>query len=148
MDRNIRTLRIKTKIKTSGTIKFYDYCITNACIIKFVDSDFNTIKDFFGTDIIIGLDELDSLGDIVNTESFYFKRKQINVSNEIIIEEEKKLVKEAYDENVVDEFGEPVIDGETGKQQVIHHEAEYEIINHEIPVEMITVYLETPEIGE
>ena len=31
---------------------------------------------------------------------------------------------------------------------MIHHEAEYEIIEHEIPVEMITVYLETPEIGD
>lgn len=148
MNRNIRTLKIKTSTKTSATINFYDYCITNACIIKFVDSDFKTIKDFFGTDIIIGLDELDSLGSIIKSEYFYFKRKQIIISNEVIIEEEKKLVKEAYDEKVVDELGEPVIDEVTQQQLVIHHEAEYEIIEHEIPVEMITVYLETPEIND
>lgn len=148
MDRNIRTLKIKTTTKTSDSIKFYDYCITNACIIKFINSDFTTIKDFFGTGIIIGLDELDSLGDVIKTESFYFKRKQINVANETIIEEEKKLVKDAYDEKVVDELGEPVIDEATQQQLVIHHEAEYEIIKHEIPVEMTTVYLQTPEISD
>ena len=148
MDRNNRTLKLKTKTKINKTIKFYDYCVTNACIIKFIDSDFTTIKEFFGTGIITGLDELDSLGDIVRTENFYLKRKQINVTNEIIIEEERKLVKEAYDEKVVDELGEPVLDEVTHQQQTIHHEAQYEIIEHEIPVEMITVYLETPDISD
>ena len=41
MDRNKRILKINEK-----TINFYDYYITNSCIIKFIDIDMKRDKKF------------------------------------------------------------------------------------------------------
>lgn len=136
MDRNTRTLKIEDK-----TINFYEYYITNALILKFVDTDINKIKDFFGTKILTGFDEIDAeTGETIASESFYFKRKSIFVENEIIIERENKVIREPWDEEVIDE--------ETGDKTIIHHDAEIEVIENKFDVEMTTVTFESPTIGE
>ena len=40
------------KLDNGKEIKFYDYYVTNACVVKFLDTDFETVKNFFG-DILV-----------------------------------------------------------------------------------------------
>lgn len=135
MDRNTRIMKIGDK-----TIGFYDYYITNSCIVKFVDANLDSIKDFFGTGIISSMQEVNSDGKILKEENFYFKRKNIFIENTTIIERELKIIKDAYDEEVTDNV--------TGETNIIHHEAEVETIENVIPVEMTSVILEKPEIED
>lgn len=135
MDRNKRILKINEK-----TINFYDYYITNSCIIKFIDIDINVIKNFFGDTVITKMQEIDSNGKIIKEEDFYFKKKHIFIENTTIIEKEIKVIKDAYDEEVYDE--------ELQESTIIHHPAETETIEHVIPVEMTNVTLEKPEIQD
>ena len=135
MDKNTRTLKME-----NNTITFYDYYITNACVIKFIDKDLKLIKDFFGDTIHKGLQELDKDGKIIAEEIFYFQRKNIFIENTIIVEKEIKIIKEPYDETIFDEI--------TQENIIVHHEAETQTIEHKIPVEMITVTLEKPELQD
>lgn len=142
-NKNNRVLRINNK-----TINFYDYYLTNACVIKFVDTNVDTVKEFFGTDIITGMEELNSSGDVIRTETFYLKMRRVTLESVELIEEVKRTIHEEYDEKVVDEHGEPVIDESTGQQLVIYHPEEYQIMQNRVPAEMVTVYLEAPNVNE
>lgn len=142
-NKNNRVLRINNK-----TINFYDYYLTNACVIKFVDTNVATVKEFFGTDIITGMEELNSSGDVIRTETFYLKMRRVTLESVELIEEVKRTIHEEYDEKVVDEHGEPVIDESTGQQLVIYHPEEYQIMQNRVPAEMVTVYLEAPNVNE
>lgn len=135
-NRNKRILRVNEK-----TLNFYDYYITNALVIKFIDVDIKSLKKFFGKDIITGFDEIDpNTNQIIGSESFYLIPKHIFVKDTVIIEYENKIIKDAYDEEIKD----PI----TGEITIIHHPAEVQTIEHEIPVELTTMTFEKPAASE
>ena len=49
MDRYLR-------LPNGKKIKYYNFAITNALIVKFIDADIKELKSFFGTDIIDYID--------------------------------------------------------------------------------------------
>lgn len=142
-NKNTRILKINNK-----TINFYDYYLTNSCVIKFVDSDVNVIKDFFGTDILTGMEELNAKGEVIRTETFYLKLRRVALESVELVEEVKRVTKEAWDEKIFGENGQPVIDQQTEQQLIVHHPEEFFIVQNKIPAEMVTVYLEAPNINE
>lgn len=126
----------------------YD-CIVNStsCEIKFINQELNEVKDFLGTEVIDYVDILDSNEKILKSCDIYAKRHECIVQDTTIQEEIQRVVKEAWEEVIP-----PVIDEETEdviqEEQVINHPDEIEIVYKDIPVEMITVVMDKPNIKE
>ena len=58
MDRYLR-------LPNGKKIKYYNFAITNALIVKFIDADIKELKSFFGTDIIDYIDIVDETDNIL-----------------------------------------------------------------------------------
>lgn len=131
------------RLPNGNKMKCYDCVITNACILKFINSNLEEIKNFLGTDIIDYIDVFDENDEIIASHDLYMKRKGSFVENTEITKYEHRIVKEAYTETVT-------TTNENGKNisQQIRHPEEIETIEKKVPVEMITVYLEKPDITE
>lgn len=133
----------------NGTkMKCYD-CIVNSttCEIKFIDESIADIKDFLGTEIIDYIDILDENEKLFKSYDIYAKRQECIFEDTTIQEEETRIVKEAYDEAILE-----IVDEETGEilqeEQTIHHPEETETVYKDVPVEMITVVMDKPSIKE
>ena len=55
------------RLPNGNKIKYYSFAITNALIVKFIDTDVNAIKDFFGTSIIDYMDITNENDDILES---------------------------------------------------------------------------------
>lgn len=111
-------------------IEFYKCTITNGCILRFLNTTIDTVKDFLGSGIIDYIDILDESEKLVKTHQLSMKRKTILSETTTIVEYEERIVQEAY----TDEDGD--------------HEAIVENVEKQIPVEMITAILEKPSVSE
>ena len=124
MDRYLR-------LPNGKKIKYYNFAITNALIVKFIDADVKELKLFFGADIIDYIDIVDENDNILENHNLYMKRTSILTESSSIIEYEDRVVKEAW----TDEEG-------------VEHPAEIEKISKEIPCDITTVILEKPSVSE
>ena len=124
MDRYLR-------LPNGKKIKYYNFAITNALIVKFIDADIKELKSFFGTDIIDYIDIVDETDNILENHNLYMKRTSILTESSFVIEYEDRVVKEAW----TDEDG-------------IEHQAETEKISKEVPCDITTVILEKPSVSE
>ena len=124
MDRYLR-------LPNGKKIKYYNFAITNALIVKFIDADIKELKTFFGTDIIDYIDIVDETNNILENHNLYMKRTSILTESSSIVEYEDRVVKEAW----TDDSG-------------IEHPAEIEKISKEIPCDITTVILEKPSVSE
>ena len=62
------------RLPSGNKIKYYTFAITNAFIAKFINTDTQKLKDFFGTDIIDYIDIVNENDDILETHNVYDKR--------------------------------------------------------------------------
>ena len=124
MDRYLR-------LPNGKKIKYYNFAITNALIVKFIDADVKELKLFFGADIIDYIDIVDENDNILENHNLYMKRTSILTESSSIIEYEDRVVKEAW----TDEEG-------------VEHPAEIEKISKEVPCDITTVILEKPSVSE
>ena len=124
MDRYLR-------LPNGKKIKYYNFAITNALIVKFIDADIKELKSFFGTDIIDYIDIVNETDNILENHNLYMKRTSILTESSFVIEYEDRVVKEAW----TDEDG-------------IEHQAETEKISKEVPCDITTVILEKPSVSE
>lgn len=116
--------------------KVYEYYLSNGFIAKFIDEEVSDILNFFGKEIINYIDIVDEQENVLENFDIYMKYRQMNIANEEIIEYEKRLVKDAYDEEVIDE--------ESNNRNIIHHPAVYERVEKKKTVLMMTIILEKP----
>ena len=132
------------RLQNGKKMKIYDYAITNACILKFINTDIDTVKGFLGTDMIDAIDIVDKNDVLIANHVLNMKRKTILFENTTITEYEDRVVKNAYDETI------KTTDFDTGeeKEEVIHHEAVVEQVAKKVPVELITAILEKPSFEE
>ena len=129
------------RINKDTKIKIYDYDITNACLLKFIDTEVDTITQFLkGLGEISYFEFYDENEDrVVDASTMTVEYVRALVEDTTITEYTTKVVEEAYDE---------VIEGtEEGEESTtIHHDAVTVQEPHERVVEMITAYLETPTV--
>lgn len=132
------------RLQNGKKMEIYDYAITNACILNFINTDIDTVKGFLGTDMIDAIDIVDKNDVLIANHVLNMKRKTILFENTTITEYEDRVVKDAYDETV------KTTDFDTGeeKEEVIHHEAVVEQVAKKVPVELITAILEKPSFEE
>lgn len=121
-------------------IKIYNYYVTNACILQFIDTDLNVIKNFFKN-----IGELNSFEIVDEETEKIVDSRQMNVvythcvvEDSFIIEKEYKVIQEAWDEETTDEI--------TQEPITIHHDAIINVIENKIPVEMTSAFLEVPTV--
>ena len=119
------------RLPNGNKIKYYSFAITNALIVKFIDTDVNAIKDFFGVSIIDYVDIVNENDDILESHNLYMKLKTITSESTTITEYEDRIVKDSW----TDEDG-------------IKHEAITEKIPREVPCTLVTVILEKPSTSE
>lgn len=119
------------RLPNGNKIKYYSFAITNALIVKFIDTDVNAIKDFFGVSIIDYVDIVNENDDILESHNLYMKLKTITSESTTITEYEDRIVKDSW----TDEDG-------------IQHEAIIEKIPREVPCTLVTVILEKPSTSE
>lgn len=119
------------RLPNGNKIKYYSFAITNALIVKFIDTEVKDIKDFFGTSIIDYMDITNENGDILESHNLYMKLKTITSESTAIMEYEDRIVKDSW----TDEEG-------------IQHEAITEKIPREVPCTLVTVILEKPSTSE
>ena len=152
------------RLQNGKKMEIYDYAITNSCILKFINTDVDTVKGFLGTDMIDAIDIVDEKDVLIANQTLNMKRKTILFENTTITEYEERIVKEAYDEVVRVPIEETVTDSTTEEttaesestttsepkyeEKTIHHDAVKEKIAKEVPVELITAILEKPSFEE
>ena len=152
------------RLQNGKKMEIYDCVITNSCILKFINTDVETVKIFLGTDLIDAIDIIDSDDKLISNHTLNMKRKTILFENTTITEYEERIVKEAYDEVVRVPIEETVTDSTTEEttaesesattsepkyeEKTIHHDAVKEKIAKEVPVELITAILEKPSFEE
>lgn len=136
------------RLPNGKLIDYYNESINDAmCIIEFINKDYKTIKEFFGTDIINYIDILDEDKNIVRTYDIYAIMRECVFESTTIQEIGTKIIKEAYTEivpEVIDEATNTVIELE----KTIEHEAETEETVVEIPVDLIKVKLRKPRVED
>lgn len=135
------------KLPNGNRLECYSCDVTNSCIVRFINSDLATVKEFFGQSVIDYIDFIDEEKQISHQYDIYAKRKSVIVENTTIPKYEKRVVKEAWTETVEIESEEGSTDTEK-KYETIEHPAEIETIEKQISVEMITVILEKPGVSE
>lgn len=136
------------RLQDGRKMKIYSCDITNACILKFIDTDVETVKNFLGTDMIDSIDIVDENDKLMENHNISMKRKTILFENTTITEYEERVVQEAYDEEIKTEVTNPDSDEPVIKVDVIHHEAVTETIEKQVSVELITAILEKPSVQE
>ena len=129
------------KLLSGAKKECYSCSITNACILRFINTTVDSVKEFIGTEIIDYIDIVDENDKILESHDIYAKRKTVFAEDTTITEYETRVVKASYTETV------EVEDPETGNKttQEVFHPEEAERIEKKIPVEMITVILEKPD---
>ena len=83
------------RLPNGNKINYYNLTITNALIVKFIDTDVNVIKDFFGVSIIDYVDIVDENDDILESHNLYMKLKTITSKSTTITEYEDRIVKDS-----------------------------------------------------
>ena len=152
------------RLQNGKKMEIYDCVITNSCILKFINTDIETVKTFLGIDLIDAIDIIDSDDKLISNHVLNMKRKTILFENTTIKEYEEIIVKEAYDEVIkvpvettsdgTDETTEGTVEGETTntepkyEEKTIHHDAVVETVAKDVPVELITAILEKPSFEE
>lgn len=137
------------RLPQGNEIDFYNYDVTNSLIVKFLNKDFNEVKDFFGTSIIQYIDILDEDKNVIEHKDLGgMKRTTVSIEKGTIIKNEQKLISEAYDETVQVNIGQDDEGNDIFEEQTIHHDAVYNTISKEIPVEFIIAILEHPSFEE
>lgn len=131
------------RLPNGNKMQIYSCSITNSCILKFIDTDVQTVKEFLGNDLIDYIDIVDSFGKVLSTHQVNGINKDVLSTTEKITEQEKRLISSAYDEEVsyTDENGEE-------KTKIVYHEPQYEIINKDKYIQVIVAPLETPTISD
>ena len=129
------------KLLSGAKKECYSCSITNACILRFINTTVDSVKEFIGTEIIDYIDIVDENDKLLESHDIYAKRKTVFAEDTTITEYESRVVKASYTETV------EVEDPETGNKttQEVFHPEEAERIEKKIPVEMITVILEKPD---
>ena len=96
------------RLPNGNKMQIYSCSITNSCILKFIDTDVQTVKNFLGNDLIDYIDIVDSFGKVLSTHQVNGINKDVLSTTEKITEQEKRLISSAYDEEVsyTDENGE------------------------------------------
>ena len=131
------------RLPNGNEAEVYNYSVTNSLIVKFLDKEFNEIKDFFGNAVIQYIDILDDDKNVIEHRDLGgMKRTTVSIEKGTIIKNEQKLIKEAYDEaiNVIlgqDDNGNDIIE-----KQTVHYDAVYDIVSKEVPVDFIIAILE------
>lgn len=128
----------------SGKKELYNCVITNACILRFLNTDVETVKNFIGAEIIDYINIVDENDKVLESHDIYMKRKTVMSESTTITEYEDRIVKEAYTEEI--EVIDPITQEKT--IQTINHDAVIEKIEKKIPVEMTVAILEKPSIQE
>lgn len=85
MDRYLR-------LPNGKKIKYYNFAITNALIVKFIDADIKELKSFFGTDIIDYIDIVDETDNILENHNLYMKRTSILTESSFIVLIQAKIM--------------------------------------------------------
>lgn len=135
------------RLPNGNLMECYD-CIVNTttCVIKFVNEEVKTVKDFFGTEIINYIDILNENEKLIKSYDIYAKRQECICEDTTIKESGYRVVKEAYTETV------PAVTDEEGnileEEYTIEHPEEIETIYKDVPVEMITVVMSKPTSKE
>lgn len=124
------------RLPNGKKMEFYKFAITNACILRFLDTDVEAVKEFLGTGIIDYIDTLDENEKVLKSTDIYMKRKSVASELTTVTEYEERVEQEAYDEK----------NSETG--ETIHHDAVIAKIPKEIEKEMIVAILEKPSVDE
>lgn len=132
------------RLPNGNKIKIYSFTVTNALIVKFIDTDIKELKDFFGTDIIDYVDILDENENILESYNIYMKRKSISVQSTTMTEYEDRIIKDKWIEEI------KTTNSETGEEETIQieHPAETEKIPKEVECDITTVILEKPTTSE
>lgn len=87
------------KLPNGTELKFYNYAITNSLIIKFLNSDFNMIDQFFGSSTIQYIDILDENKNLIEHKDLGgMKCTSLSIENSTITKTEQLLISESYDE--------------------------------------------------
>lgn len=128
----------------NGKKELYSCAITNACILRFLNTNVESVKNFIGAEIIDYINIVDENDKVLESHDIYMKRKTIMSETTTITEYEDRIVKEAYTEEI------EVVDPITQETilQTVEHEAVIEKIEKKIPVEMTVAILEKPSIQE
>lgn len=142
------------KLDNGKEIKFYDYYVTNACVVKFLntDTDFNTVKDFFGDVLVQSIEiEEDKDDQKVVTEMKELggmRRTVVRVENGTIQQSEEILISKAYDEEIEVVIGQDEEGNDIKETQTVHHDDEYKTVTKDVQVEFIVAILERPSMEE
>lgn len=140
------------KLDNGKEIKFYDYYVTNACVVKFLDTDFETVKDFFGDTLVQSIEiEEDKDDEKVVTEMKELggmRRTVVRAEKGTIQESEEILISKAYDEEVEVVTGQDEEGNDIKETQVVHHDDEYKTVTKDVQVEFIVAILERPSMEE
>ena len=136
------------RLQNGKKMEIYDCAITNSCILKFINTNVETVKTFLGTDLIDAIDIIDSDDELISNYALNMKRKTILFENTTIKEYKERIVKEAYDEIIkvpVETTTEGTVEGETTnteskyEEKTIHHDAVVETVAKELDVVKSTV---------
>lgn len=137
------------RLPNGNELEYYSYSITNSLIVKFLDKDFDTVKNFFSTYIIQYIDILDDDKNLIEHKDLAgMKRTSVSIEKGTIIKNEQKLISEAYEEIISVNIGQDEEGNDIFEDHTIHHDAVYDVISKEIPVEFIIAILEHPSFEE
>lgn len=137
------------KLPNGTELEFYNYAITNSLIIKFLNSDFNMIDQFFGSSTIQYIDILDENKNLIEHKDLGgMKCTSLSIENSTITKTEQLLISESYDEIIEVNAGNDNDGNDIYEKKIIRHEAVYEPISKKIPVKFIVAVLERPSFEE
>lgn len=112
------------------SIDIYEYYVTNACVFKFVDKNFEDVKSFFGNMIIKEFDILDENNMVIDSKSaLNVKLSTLQAADETIKYIDKILISEEYTEDIVND---------NGINETVTHQPQYKEIER---VEVKTIYI-------
>lgn len=127
------------RLNTGEKIEYYDLYITNACVIKFLNIDVNTINNFFGDKIIDSFDLVEVLNgkeEIIESKTVSgLKKTNVRFENGTISTFENILVSEEYEET--DSNG-----------NIILHPAKYNLVEKKEEAIFTIVTLSQPSLNE
>lgn len=137
------------RLPNGKEIEFYSYAVTNALIVKFINTNFDDVKNFFGTSTIQYIEILDKNKKVIEQKDLGgMKRTTINIENGTVQTYEQKLIEDAHDEVITAIIGQDENGNDITEEKTIHHDAVYETISKDVPVEFIVAVLERPSFEE
>lgn len=127
------------RLNTGEKIEYYDLYITNVCIVKFLNTDLNTINNFFGDKIIESFDLIEVLNgkeEIVETKTVSgLKKTNVKLENGTVSTFENILISEEHK-------------GTDNDGNITFYPAKYDLIEKKEDVIFTIVTLSQPSLSD